>query len=115
MRNSINNASVTTPEWTTRPERSNALAMRLIVWIALMGLALLSFGLSGKLGHLDVPFALGIAVVKSVLVVLFFMHVRHSTRLTKLVLAGGVLWFLILMGMTYTDFASRTWMGVPGR
>jgi caa(3)-type oxidase subunit IV len=43
------------------------------------------------------------------------MHVRHSTRLTRLVIAGGLLWFLILIGMTYTDFGSRTWMGVPGR
>jgi cytochrome c oxidase subunit 4 len=55
------------------------------------------------------------AICKMLLVVLFFMHVRHSTKLTKLVLVGGVLWFFILIGMTYTDFGSRTWMGVPGR
>jgi cytochrome c oxidase subunit 4 len=67
------------------------------------------------LGAFSVVVALAIAVCKMLLVVLFFMHVRHSTKLTKLVLLGGVLWFLILMGMTYTDFASRTWMGVPGR
>jgi hypothetical protein len=35
--------------------------------------------------------------------------------LTRLVLAGGLLWLFILIGMTYTDFGSRTWMGVPGR
>jgi cytochrome c oxidase subunit 4 len=67
------------------------------------------------LGAFSVVVALAIAICKMLLVVLFFMHVRHSTKLTKLVLLGGVLWFLILMGMTYTDFASRTWMGVPGR
>ena len=49
------------------------------------------------------------------LVALFFMHVRHSTKLTKLVLVGGLLWLGILMGMTFIDFSSRTWMGVPGR
>jgi cytochrome c oxidase subunit 4 len=67
------------------------------------------------LGAFSVVVALLIAVCKMLLVVLFFMHVRFSTLLTRLVLAGGVLWFLILMGMTYTDFGSRTWMGVPGR
>jgi cytochrome c oxidase subunit 4 len=67
------------------------------------------------LGAFSVVVALAIAICKMLLVVLFFMHVRHSTKLTKLVLAGGILWFLIMIGMTYTDFASRTWMGVPGR
>ncbi len=67
------------------------------------------------LGAFSVVVALAIAICKMLLVVLFFMHVRHSTKLTKLVLLGGVLWFFILIGMTYTDFGSRTWMGVPGR
>ena len=67
------------------------------------------------LGPFSVVVALGIACCKMLLVALFFMHVRHSTKLTRLVILGGLLWFLILMGMTYTDFASRTWMGVPGR
>ena len=59
--------------------------------------------------------ALAIAVCKMLLVALFFMHVRHSTKLTQVVLLGGVLWVCILIGMTYIDFGSRTWMGVPGR
>ncbi len=67
------------------------------------------------LGAFSVIVALAIAVCKMLLVALFFMHVRHSTKLTKLVLAGGVLWLFILITMTYTDFGSRTWMGVPGR
>jgi cytochrome c oxidase subunit IV len=67
------------------------------------------------LGAFSVVVALAIAVCKMLLVALFFMHVRHSTRLTRVVLAGGLLWFGILMGMTFIDFGSRTWMGVPGR
>jgi len=67
------------------------------------------------LGAFSVVVALAIAVCKMLLVVLFFMHVRHSTKLTKLVLAGGLLWLFILISMTYTDFGSRLWMGVPGR
>lgn len=67
------------------------------------------------LGPFSVVVALAIACCKMLLVALFFMHVRHSTRLTKVVLFGGLLWFGILMGMTFTDFASRGWLGVPGR
>jgi cytochrome c oxidase subunit IV len=59
--------------------------------------------------------ALAIACTKMLLVALFFMHVRHSTKLTKLVVVGGVLWLAILLLMTLTDFWTRNWIGVPGR
>ena len=67
------------------------------------------------LGPFSVVVALAIAVCKMLLVALFFMHVRHSTKLTKLILVGGLLWLAILLLMTLTDFATRTWIGVPGR
>ena len=67
------------------------------------------------LGPFSTIIALGIACTKMMLVALFFMHVRHSTKLTKLVIVGGLLWLAILLGMTMTDFATRTWLGVPGR
>jgi cytochrome c oxidase subunit 4 len=53
--------------------------------------------------------ALGIAVVKAMLVVLFFMHVKYSTKLTKLTVGAGVFTFLILVGMTLTDYFTRAW------
>jgi len=67
------------------------------------------------LGPFSTIIALGIACTKMMLVALFFMHVRHSTKLTKVVIVGGLLWLAILLGITMTDFATRTWMGVPGR
>ena len=54
---------------------------------------------------------LGIAVFKAVLVVLFFMHVKYSTRLIHLVVAGGFLWLLILFGITMSDYLTRGWLG----
>jgi cytochrome c oxidase subunit 4 len=59
--------------------------------------------------------ALAIAVCKMLLVALFFMHVRHSTQLTKLVLVGAMVWLGILILLTLTDFATRGLAGVPGR
>ena len=61
------------------------------------------------LGAFSVVVALTIAVVKMTLVALFFMHVRHSSRLTKLVLLGGLMWLAILLVLTLTDFATRGW------
>jgi len=59
--------------------------------------------------------ALLIACCKMLLVALFFMHIRHSTRLTKLVVGGGLLWLGILLLFTMADIYSRGWVGVPGR
>ena len=67
------------------------------------------------LGGFSVVVALAIAVCKMLLVALFFMHVRHSTKLTKLVVLGGLLWLAILLMLTLSDFATRGWIGVPGR
>jgi cytochrome c oxidase subunit 4 len=67
------------------------------------------------LGPFSVVVALVIAVCKMLLVALFFMHVRHSSKLTRLVLLGGLMWLGILILMTLTDFSTRGLLGVPGR
>jgi len=68
------------------------------------------------LGVMNDVVALGIAVTKAVLVLLFFMHVRYSTRLTALTAVGGFLWLAILIGITLADYMSRgATMPVPGK
>jgi len=53
--------------------------------------------------------ALAIACTKMTLVVLFFMHVKYSTKLTKLTVACGLFTFLALVGMTLSDYMTRAW------
>jgi len=53
--------------------------------------------------------ALTIAVFKAVLVVLFFMHVRYSSRLIWVVAGGSILWLLILIALTMGDYLTRVW------
>jgi len=67
------------------------------------------------LGVLNDVAALTIAVTKMMLVVLFFMHAKYSTRLTKIVIVSGIGWMLILIGFTLSDYMSRGWLGVPGK
>jgi cytochrome c oxidase subunit 4 len=62
------------------------------------------------LGAFSVVVALVIAVTKMTFVALFFMHVRYSTRLTRLVIIGGLLWLAILLLLTLTDFFTRGWV-----
>lgn len=61
------------------------------------------------LGPLNIVAALGIAVLKATLVVLYFMHVKYSTRLTWAVVVGSVFWFGILLTLTMSDYLTRGW------
>jgi cytochrome c oxidase subunit 4 len=61
------------------------------------------------LGPLNPVLALAIAATKMILVVLFFMHVKYSTKLTKLTVGAGLFTFLVLVGMTLSDYWTRAW------
>jgi len=53
--------------------------------------------------------AIAIACFKATIVILFFMHVKYSTRLTWAVVLGSVFWFGILMVLTMSDYFTRAW------
>ena len=61
------------------------------------------------LGIFNAPIAIGIACTKAVFVVLFFMHVKYSSRLVKLTVSAGFFTFLVLVMMTMLDYVSRAW------
>ncbi len=62
-----------------------------------------------ELGIFNPIVALAIACTKAVLVILFFMHVKYSSRLTKLTVAAGFFTFIVLITMSLTDYISRAW------
>ena len=64
------------------------------------------------LGPWNTVAALGIAVFKATLVVLFFMHIKYSRPLMRLVIGGGLFWLAILISLTLADFVSRGWVPV---
>jgi cytochrome c oxidase subunit IV len=67
-----------------------------------------------NLGRFNFPVAISIAILKATLVVLFFMHAKYSSRLTKLVIGGAFFFLLTLFGLTMTDYLSRGWFVSPG-
>jgi cytochrome c oxidase subunit 4 len=82
----------------------------LVILLALLvGTALTVWASYVDLGFWNPIIALAIATTKAGLVVLFFMHVKYSTKLTKLTIIAGVFTFLILISLTLTDYISRAW------
>jgi cytochrome c oxidase subunit 4 len=80
-----------------------------IVFSLLIGTALTVWASFIDLGPWNPVIALAIATSKAMLVVLFFMGVKYSTKLTKLTVIAGIFLFLGLIGMTLADYMSRAW------
>ena len=52
--------------------------------------------------------ALAIAVCKASLVALFFMHLKYSSHLTKIVVVASLFWLAILITLTLSDYKTRS-------
>ena len=61
------------------------------------------------MGPFNTGVALVIAAVKASLIAAFFMHALYESKLVRVVLAGGIIWFLILISLTVSDYVSRSW------
>ena len=82
-----------------------------LTWGILMVLLVATWAVSRmNLGPLNVVVALTIAVVKMLLVILFFMHVWKSSRLTWIFVAAGFIWLLIMLDLALSDYLTRGWV-----
>ncbi|MFS8086884.1 MAG: cytochrome C oxidase subunit IV family protein [Acidobacteriota bacterium] len=63
-------------------------------------------------GPLNAVVALTIAVIKATFVVLYFMHVRYSSRLIWLIIAAAIFWLAIMFALTISDYSTRSWLPV---
>jgi cytochrome c oxidase subunit 4 len=80
------------------------------VFLALMLLTGVTVWAAGQdFGPYNTAVAVGIAIAKATLVVLIFMHVRWGTKLTQLYVVSGVVFLLILIAITMSDYVSRAW------
>lgn len=61
------------------------------------------------LGAFNPVMALAIATFKAVLVILFFMHVKYSSKLTWLVVSAAFFFLGIMLTLTMSDYLSRAW------
>ena len=83
----------------------------LVLTAATVGVAFFDLG-GGRLHILNAVAAISIALAKATLVVLYFMHVRYSSRLTWVFVGAGIFWLLILIVLTMSDILTRHWLPV---
>jgi cytochrome c oxidase subunit IV len=82
-----------------------------VVFAALLVLTATTVGVTYvEMGRFNLIVAMAIAVTKAVLVVLFFMHVRQSSSLTKIVVVAGLFWLALLIALTFSDYLTRDWL-----
>ena len=84
-------------------------ATLLVLTLLTVGIAFIDLG-----GYLNTIVALTIAVGKALLVILFFMHVRDSSRLTWVCVGAGFFWLALLLSLTMSDYLTRSWVAATG-
>jgi cytochrome c oxidase subunit 4 len=103
------------PESHTLPEEHHASPVRyLVVWLALLALTAATFGASRfELGRFHLLVALGIAVIKSALVVLFFMHLSEQRGAARIAFVTSLVFVALLIGFTVADVGTRFSLANP--
>ena len=92
------------------------ISLYVAIWATLMVCTSLTvFAASVDLGVFNIVVALLIATFKGTLVVLFFMHLRYSTKLTMVTVVASLFWLFILFSLTMTDYITRAWSTYTGR
>jgi len=80
---------------------------------ALMALLAMTWSIGYiDLGVFNVIVALAIAIIKALLVVLFFMHIKGASRVLHLAASIGVIWLLIMLALTLSDYFTRGWVPI---
>lgn len=82
------------------------------VFAALIAFTLITVAVAFvDLGPMNTVAAMSIAAVKALLVLLYFMHLRYTSRLTWAFAATGFAWLAFIIGLTMSDMVSRNWLG----
>ena len=85
-----------------------------LVFLSLIGLTTLTTAVAFvNLGPFNAVVALVIAFSKMLLVIFFFMHLRHSSGVVRVALLAGFFWLALLIALTTSDYHTRTWTPVP--
>ena len=79
--------------------------------LALLALLELTWAIAYvDLGPFNLIVALAVAMAKAIVIALFFMHIKGSPRLLHLAAVAGLMWLLILISLTLSDYFTRGWV-----
>jgi len=88
------------------------------IYVTIFAVLLIGTALTVAAAFVDFPWrfntiiALTIATIKATFVVLFFMHVRYSSRLIWVIIAAALFWMAILFAFTFSDYLTRDWISI---
>ena len=77
----------------------------------MLGTALTVLAAQVDFGRMNDVVAMTIAVAKMSFVLLYFMHVRYSSRLIWVIVAASFFWLIVMIALSLSDYTSRTWFG----
>lgn len=85
------------------------------IYMGLLALLGLTYTLAFvPMGAINLPISLAIAVAKAILILLYFMHLRSPNWLNRIFACVGVVWLLILITLSLSDYLTRNWTALPG-
>jgi cytochrome c oxidase subunit IV len=67
------------------------------------------------LGPFNMVIAITIAATKAALIAAFFMQALYESKIVRIIITGGIVWFLIMETLTLGDYVSRGWLPFPGK
>jgi cytochrome c oxidase subunit 4 len=86
---------------------------KIYIWtcIALLVLLAVTWSIAYvNLGMFNLTATLAVSIAKAIVIALFFMHIKGSSRLLHLAAVAGVMWLLILISLTLSDYFTRGWV-----
>jgi cytochrome c oxidase subunit IV len=105
--------SISSLVFSGAPIMEKVVEPKVYVWTCIALLALLAS--TWMIAYVDLgPFnlivALAVAITKAMVIALFFMHIKGSSRLLHLAAIAGVIWLLFLISLTLGDYSTRGWV-----
>jgi cytochrome c oxidase subunit 4 len=82
----------------------------MVLLVATVLAAMEDFSIRLHWGPANVVIAMAIAIAKALLVVLFFMHIKYSSRLTQIIAGIAFLFLAVMFFFTFADYFSRNWI-----
>ena len=87
-----------------------------LAYVGLLGLLLVNVLIGFlNIGWANMFIAVTIAVIQAAVIALILMHGLFEKAAVWLVMGGAVLWFMILVTLTMTDYITRGWVPIPGK
>ena len=82
-----------------------------LVYVALLVLlgATIGFAFAALSPTMSIIVALGIAAMKMLLIMAYYMHLRYRAHLVWIFASAALAWLTILFGLTLTDYLTRHW------